>query len=126
MKVKFFKCKKCGKVLFLVKDFSTPTMCCGEVMTELIPGTTDGAHEKHVPVIERTQGEIKVRVGSVVHPMEEKHFIEWIALVSDNRAQFKFLAPGEEPEATFYVGKDAKDSSAYEYCNLHGLWASEN
>lgn len=126
MKVKFFKCKKCGKVLFLVKDFSTPTMCCGEVMTELIPGTTDGAHEKHVPVIERTQGEFKVRVGSVVHPMEEKHFIEWIALVSDNRAQFKFLAPGEEPEATFYVGKDAKDSSAYEYCNLHGLWASEN
>lgn len=126
MKIKFFKCKKCGKVLFLIKDFSTSAVCCGEAMTELIPGTTDGAHEKHVPVIERTQGKVKVRVGSVVHPMEEKHFIEWIALESDGRVQFKFLTPGEEPVATFYVGIDSKENSAYEYCNLHGLWASEN
>lgn len=125
MKIKFLKCKKCGKAAAIFKNSPCSTFCCGEEMAELVPGTTDGAKEKHVPVVSRNGGKIEVSVGSVLHPMEEKHFIEWIALDCGGALQFKFLNPGDEPKAVFYVPEDSEKVSAYEYCNLHGLWKSE-
>lgn len=125
MKIKFLKCKKCGKVAAVFKNSPCATVCCGEEMPELVPGTTDGAKEKHVPVISRNGAKVEVAVGSVLHPMEEKHFIEWIALECGGTVQFKFLNPGEEPKARFFVEEDSENVCAYEYCNLHGLWKSE-
>lgn len=82
--------------------------------------TVDAAKEKHVPVVEKVSGGVKVTVGSVLHPMEEKHYIEWIEIIADGKAYRQFLKPGDVPEATFNV--DAQDISVREYCNLHGLW----
>ena len=87
-------------------------------------GSTDGAMEKYVPVIEKIEGGYKVTVGSVAHPMEEKHYIEWIELLADGRSYTKFLRPGDAPEAFFKI--DAAKVTAREYCNLHGLWKAEN
>jgi superoxide reductase len=95
-------------------------VCCGENMTLMAENTVDAAKEKHVPVIAKTAGGYTVKVGSVPHPMEEKHYIEWIELVADGKSYVQFLNPGEVPEATFMI--DAVDVSAREYCNLHGLW----
>ena len=92
-------------------------------MTLLKENTTDAATEKHVPVIEKVDGGYKVKVGSVAHPMEEKHYIEWIQLLAGETSYRKFLAPGQAPEAVFHV--EAKDVSAREYCNIHGLWKGE-
>jgi len=89
-------------------------------MTLLVENTTDAAKEKHVPVIAKTAEGIKVTVGSVAHPMEEKHYIEWIELVVDNKSYTQFLKPGEKPEALFCV--DGGTITAREYCNLHGHW----
>jgi len=94
--------------------------CCGQPMTLLGEGVTDGAKEKHVPVIQKIDNGYKVVVGSVSHPMEEKHFIEWIELIADGRVYREFLKPGQPPEATFMI--QAQQVSAREYCNLHGLW----
>lgn len=125
MKIKFLKCKKCGKVAALLKNSLCATFCCGDEMAELVPGVTDGAKEKHVPVIIRKDSKAEILVGSVIHPMEEKHFIEWIAIENGGAVQFKFLNPGEEPKAVFTIDENQK-ISAYEYCNLHGLWSAES
>jgi superoxide reductase len=98
-------------------------VCCDEPMKLMEENTTDAALEKHVPVIERTEAGIKVKVGSVPHPMQEEHYIEWIELIADGRAYRQFLNPGEEPEAVFNI--EAQSVTAREYCNLHGLWKSE-
>jgi len=95
-------------------------VCCGQNMRLLNEGETDASTEKHVPVIEKANGEIKVAVGSVEHPMQGEHYIEWIEVISDGKAYRQFLNPGEKPHATFNV--DGKDIIAREYCNLHGLW----
>ena len=95
-------------------------VCCGQAMAKLTENTVDAAKEKHVPVIEKVEGGYKVIVGSVAHPMEEKHYIEWIELIADGKAYRQFLNPGETPEAIFMV--TANSVSAREYCNLHGLW----
>ena len=95
-------------------------VCCGENMMLMAENTVDAAKEKHVPVIEKITGGYKVKVGSVPHPMEEKHYIEWIELVADGKSYFQFLNPGEVPEATFQI--NAATVTAREYCNLHGLW----
>ena len=124
MAVKFFKCLKCGKVIAVLKSSSCPTMCCGDAMAELVPGTTDAAVEKHVPVVSVNGGCVEVSVGSVAHPMEEKHFIEWIALETSEGLNIKNLVPGKEAKAKFLVAEDEKVVKAYAYCNLHGLWAS--
>ncbi|MFC1571433.1 desulfoferrodoxin [Candidatus Margulisiibacteriota bacterium] len=95
-------------------------VCCGQPMQLLVENTTDAAKEKHVPVIEKTDCGVKVKVGSVAHPMEAKHYIEWIEVIADGAAFRQFLKPGDKPEAEFCV--DAKQITAREYCNLHGLW----
>jgi superoxide reductase len=94
--------------------------CCNQPMQLMEENTVDAALEKHVPVIEETAGGILVKVGSVAHPMQDEHYIEWIELLADGKAYRQFLAPGEKPEALFTI--KAKDVSAREYCNLHGLW----
>ena len=122
MEVKFFYCKHCGKIIVVVKDSVAPTVCCGEDMSELVPGTTDAAVEKHVPVVNVEGNKVTVSVGSVAHPMLSEHFIEWVVLVTDKGIQKKQFKPGDEPKAEFALLDGEKVVSAYEYCNLHKLW----
>jgi superoxide reductase len=95
-------------------------VCCKQPMKLLVENTVDAAKEKHVPVVEKTAEGIKVKVGSVAHPMEEKHYIEWIEIIADGKAYRQFLKPGDTPEVTFNIA--AEQVTAREYCNLHGLW----
>ncbi len=122
MEMKFYRCAKCGKMVAMVKDSPCPTMCCGEAMTEIIPGTTDAAVEKHVPVYEVKGNTVVVTVGSVAHPMEEKHYIEWISLQTKEGNQRKALAPGMAPKACFSICEGDEVLAVYAYCNLHSLW----
>ncbi|MDD3396539.1 MAG: desulfoferrodoxin [Acidaminococcaceae bacterium] len=124
-KVRFFVCKHCGNLVGLIRDGGVPMMCCGEKMTELVANTTDAAQEKHVPVVEVNGNEVKVKVGSVAHPMEEKHYIQWIYIHTEQGGQRKALKPGDKPEATFLLAEGDKLIATYEYCNLHGLWMKE-
>ncbi len=125
MKISFYKCKKCGKVVAMLKGSPWDTICCGEAMTELTANTTDAAVEKHVPVVTVNGNTVEVNVGSVTHPMEEKHFIEWIALETKNGNQLKYLKPGDAPKAVFALTDGDEVVRAYAYCNLHGLWADK-
>ena len=109
----------------MLKDTGVDTICCGSEMVEIKPNTTDAAVEKHVPVVEKNGNTVTVSVGSVTHPMEEKHYIEWVALQSKNTIQFKALKPGETPKAVFALVDGDEVIRAYAYCNLHGLWADK-
>ena len=120
--MKFYKCDVCGKIVAMVKETPVDTVCCGQAMRELIPGTTDGAKEKHVPVYTVDGNTVTVKVGLVEHPMVEAHHIEWIAIETENGNQRKVLKPGDRPEATFALVSGDKVKVVYEYCNLHGLW----
>ncbi len=119
-RLQVYKCEVCGNIVEVVHAAAGALVCCGQKMTLLKPGTTDAAQEKHVPVVEKFDGGVRVKVGSVAHPMEEKHYIEWIEVIANERAYRRFLKPGDVPEATFDV--DADNVIAREYCNLHGLW----
>jgi superoxide reductase len=118
-----YKCEICGNIVEVLHGGGSDLVCCGENMVYLEENTVDAAKEKHVPVVEKIAGGFKVTVGSVPHPMEEKHYIEWIeVLTEDDRVYRKFLSPGMVAEAIFIV--DADSVTAREYCNLHGLWKS--
>ena len=123
--MKFYRCKHCGKIIAIVNDVKVPTICCGEAMEEMVPGTSDGAVEKHVPVVEVNGNIAHVKVGEVEHPMMEAHYIMWIALETNLGNQRKVLKPGEKPEADFALLPGEKVVRAVEYCNLHGLFASK-
>ncbi len=125
MVLKFYRCKKCGKIVAMLKGSPCDTMCCGEAMVELKANTTDAAVEKHVPVVQKNGNTVEVCVGSVAHPMEEKHYIEWIALETKNGTQIKALNPGDAPKASFALLDGDEIVRAYAYCNLHGLWADK-
>ena len=118
-----YKCIHCGNIVEVLHAGGGDLVCCGEPMKLMKEGTSDGAKEKHVPVIEKTANGYKVTVGSVAHPMEEKHWIEWIELVADGVSYKKFLKPGDAPEAEFCIKADKV--VAREYCNLHGHWMAE-
>ena len=120
--MKFYKCEICGKIVAMVRETPVDTVCCGQPMRELVPGTTDGATEKHVPVYTLEGNTVKVKVGSVEHPMTDAHHIEWIAIETENGNQRKELKPGDKPEATFALVPRDKIKNIYEYCNIHGLW----
>ena len=120
--MKLYLCEVCGKIVKMVQETPVPTICCGQPMRELKPGTTDGAAEKHVPVIETDGNKVTVKVGSVEHPMVPEHYIQWIVLETSRGEQWKKLEPGEKPEAEFLLAEGEEADSAYEYCNLHGLW----
>jgi superoxide reductase len=120
--MKFYKCKHCGKVITILSNEGVPTICCGEEMFELIPGTTDAAVEKHVPVVSIEGNKINVVVGSVVHPMTPEHYIQWIVLETKAGYQVKELTPTCEPKASFVLAEGDEFVAVYEYCNLHNLW----
>ena len=122
-RLEIYKCEMCGNIVEVLHGAKGTLACCGEPMTLLSESTADAATEKHVPVIEKIDGGYKVKVGSVPHPMEEKHHIEWIQLLTDGGAYRQFLDPGQEPEAVFNTSSDKV--SAREYCNIHGLWKEE-
>jgi len=117
-----YKCGDCGDMFEVIREGTAKLQCCGKELEPLQEKTTDEGNEKHVPVIEKTDTGVKVKVGSVPHPMEEKHYIEWIEIMADNRVYRKFLKPGESPEAEFDI--KAKNIRAREHCNVHDLWKS--
>jgi superoxide reductase len=119
-KLQIYKCEICGNIVEVLHGGDGELVCCGQPMKNLTAKTADVGKEKHVPVIEKIAGGIKVKVGSVPHPMEEKHYIEWIEVIADGKAYRQFLRPGEAPEAIFKI--EAKTITAREYCNVHGLW----
>ena len=121
-KLEIYKCNICGNIVEVLHEGIGELVCCGEPMELLKEKTKDMGLEKHVPVIERKPGKVLVKVGSVPHPMEEKHHIEWIEVLADGKAYRAFLKPGDTPQAEFEI--TAKTISAREYCNIHGLWTS--
>ena len=120
--MKLLKCAICGNIITHVKKSGVPVMCCGRKMEVLVPGTSDGAAEKHVPVIKQDGNKVVVEIGSVEHPMVDAHYIEWIILETGKGVQRRNLNPGEAPKAEFILAEDDKVVAAYEYCNLHGFW----
>ena len=124
MEMKFFICERCGNMIAMVKSSGAPVMCCGQNMTELVPGTTDAAVEKHVPVFEIKDNKVFVTVGSVEHPMIKAHYIQWIILQTNLGNQRKTLNPGEKPQACFALCDGETVEAVYAYCNLHSLWRS--
>ncbi|MEF8822910.1 MAG: desulfoferrodoxin [Desulfohalobiaceae bacterium] len=121
--LEIYKCNVCGNIVEVMHGGQGELVCCGQSMQLIQPGTVDAAREKHVPVIENTENGYKVSVGSVAHPMEEKHYIEWIELVADGISYTAFLQPGQAPEAEFCI--QASRITAREYCNIHGLWQAQ-
>lgn len=121
---KFYRCKHCGNIVGMIHNAGVPIKCCGEEMEELVANTVDASKEKHVPNVTVVGNTVLVEVGSIPHPMEEKHYIQWIYVQTKHGGQRKALAPGEEPKATFALDND-EVVAVYEYCNLHGLWKIE-
>jgi superoxide reductase len=119
-KLQVYKCNICGNIVEVIHDGMGELVCCGQPMQLTVENTTDAATEKHVPVIEKVDGGVKVIVGEVPHPMVDEHYIEWIEVIVDGKAYRQFLNPGDAPEAFFNV--DGDSIIAREYCNLHGLW----
>ena len=121
-----YKCSVCGNIVEVVHASGGELVCCGKPMQKMEAGTSDGAAEKHVPVIEKIEGGYRVTIGSVEHPMTEEHYIEWIELICEKcgKVQRKQLRPGDKPCAEFASKSDKV--LAREYCNLHGLWQKEN
>ncbi len=119
-RLQVYKCDICGNIVEVLHGGVGELVCCNEPMKLLKEGTTDAATEKHVPVVVQESGKVTVKVGEVAHPMEEKHYIEWIELLADGRVYRRFLQPGDAPEAVFTI--EAGQVTAREYCNLHGLW----
>jgi superoxide reductase len=119
-RLQIYKCEKCGNIIEVLHEGPGALSCCETEMKLFVENTVDAAKEKHVPVIEKTADGVKIRVGDVAHPMEEKHSIEWIQIVDGDTIQRRFLKPGEDPEASFCTKADKVE--AREYCNLHGLW----
>lgn len=119
-KMGVYKCDLCGNIVEVLHAAGGELVCCGQPMKRFVENTVDAAKEKHVPVISRIEGGYQVKIGSVAHPMEDSHYIEFIELMAGNKVYRQDLKPGEAPEAIFMI--DAEQVSAREYCNLHGLW----
>lgn len=123
--MKFYQCEMCGNVIEFLNESGVPVVCCGEEMQELVPGTSDGAAEKHVPVIRITDNNVSVFVGEVQHPSTEAHYIQWIVLETKKGLHRIMLTPGQVPAAEFLLTEGDEAVAAYEYCNLHGLWMAK-
>ena len=121
---KFYICEHCGNLVGMIHDAGVPMMCCGQKMTKLEAGTVEASLEKHIPVVTANEKEVKVTVGSVLHPMTEEHNIAWVYLQTDRGGQRKSLTPGSDPTVSFAL-TDEKPIAVYAYCNLHGLWKTE-
>ncbi len=122
MEQKFYICEHCGNIVAIVKNAGVPVMCCGQKMKEIIPGTTEAAAEKHIPVYEVKDNKVYVTVGSTEHPMLPEHYIEWVSLQTTAGNQRKALKPGDEPKVCFALCEGEQVEAVYAYCNLHSLW----
>ena len=122
---KFYICKVCGNLVGKIEDGRVPMTCCGQQMEELVANTSDGASEKHVPVVTLNENEVKVAVGSVFHPMSEEHYISWVSIETKKGYQRKMFTRNSEPVLCFTLEKDDELLRVYAYCNLHGLWVTE-
>lgn len=125
MKLYFYHCDVCGKLIAVLSQSDIPTDCCGQEMRELVPNRTDASAEKHVPVFTLAGNTVLVRVGSAPHPMLESHSIKWIGLETGNGFRLRELHPGDTPEAVFVLYPEDGVKAAYAYCDLHGLWCAE-
>ena len=117
-----YKCNICGNIVEVLHTGAGELVCCGQPMQLMDEKTEENGKEKHVPVIEKIESGVKVKVGSVPHPMEDAHYIEWVEVIADGKSCRKFLKPGEQPEAEFEI--NAEQITAREYCSVHGLWKS--
>lgn len=124
MKNKFYICPDCGMVIETVHDSGIAPSCCGMKMDVLIPNTVEASGEKHIPDITVDGSVVTVNVGSVDHPMQDAHYIEWVQLVTERGSQRRYMKPGDAPKVTFHLGEE-KPVAVYAYCNLHGLWKTE-
>ena len=122
MEQKFYICEHCGNITVMVKDAGVPVMCCGGKMKEIVPGTSDGALEKHVPVYTVEGNKVTVNVGSAEHPMLPEHHIAWVSLQTKQGSQRKELKPGDKPTVCFALCDGDEVEAVYAYCNLHSLW----
>lgn len=118
---RFYVCERCGNLVERIESSGVPMMCCGQPMTELVPGTVDASREKHVPQVLVQGGKVIVKVGAVEHPMQDVHYIPWVAVQTESALYRKHLQPGQPPEAEFLLGEE-KPVAVYAFCNLHGLW----
>ena len=121
---KFFKCNKCGNLVGLINNGGVPLICCGENMAELVPNTVEASAEKHLPAVTVSGSSINVQIGSVPHPMENEHHIDFVFVETERGGQRKSLKAGEQPKASFALSDD-KPAAVYAYCNLHGMWKTE-
>lgn len=119
-RLQIYKCELCGHIIEIIHEGAGQLVCCNQPMKLYEENTVEASKEKHIPVVEKIEGGFRVKVGSIPHPMEEKHYIEWIEVIADGKAYRQFLKPGDAPEAAFMI--DAAEITAREYCNLHGLW----
>lgn len=119
-RLQIYKCEICGNMVEMIHEGIGQLVCCGQPMKNYIENAVDASQEKHVPVVEKIEGGFKVKVGSIPHPMEEKHYIEWIEVIADGKSYRQFLKPGNAPEAVFMIS--ASEVTVREFCNLHGLW----
>lgn len=120
--MKFFLCEHCGNIVEMVRDVGVPVYCCGEPMKELSANTSDGASEKHVPVVRREDGALIVELGSTAHPMNDDHLMEWVVVETEHGCLRRDLHPGDDTTLKFLVCDCDKPLAVYAYCNLHGLW----
>lgn len=121
-KVAIYRCETCGNIVAKIKNGGGTLSCCGKPMIKLEANTVEASTEKHIPVVTKEDGKIKVTVGSVLHPSLPEHYIEWIALVTEDQIQLTYLKPGMDPVADF---DEVESGSVYEYCNIHGLWKTD-
>jgi superoxide reductase len=122
-KLEIYKCLACGNIVEVVHGGGGRLICCGRTMENMVAKSSDQGQEKHVPVIEKANGGIRVKIGSVPHPMESDHFIEWVEVLVDGKSYRQFLSPGQNPEAVFAV--EGTSVTAREHCNKHGLWEAK-
>lgn len=120
--MKIYRCPVCGNIVAMIEDSGVKPHCCGQPMVHLVANTTDAATEKHVPVVELNGDCLKVKVGSVPHPMTEEHHIAFVVLVTSRGFKVNYLDHTGEPETCFHLCKHERPIEVYEYCNLHGLW----
>ena len=121
---KYYICNHCGLIVETIHESVITPSCCGTKMDELVPNTVEASGEKHIPAVTVKEDSVVVNVGSVDHPMQDIHYIEWVQLVTENGSQRKWLKPGQAPNVVFPLGDD-KPLAVYAYCNLHGLWKTE-
>lgn len=122
MNQKFFKCSKCNNIIISINDSDMSVSCCGDVMNEIIPGSVDASKEKHIPQYEVNDNVVTVSIGSILHPMIQEHYIEWVVLKTQNSTLIKYLEPNQNPIVKFTLEDGDIIEAVYAYCNIHGLW----